>query len=91
MINATTKSEDRIELAFYDGVVNLWCAYAATAALLLLQGLTGFSVVNRAKSLQAQKMFRRQFFTFLAFLIFYVYYRKMDHGIKDGIKAMNAG
>lgn len=89
--NATAPSEDRVELAFYDGITNMWCAYAATAALLAMQGLTGWSVVNKAKSRQAQKMFRLQFFTFLTFLIFYVYYRKMDHSLKDAIKLQKAG
>lgn len=91
VLNATRKFEDRFELEYVDIINNMFCAYAGACALVVMMAVTGLNTVRAAKSHVATKMFRRQFFTFLVFLIFFCYYRRMDKYLGNMIKDQEAG
>lgn len=90
-MNATTAVPDRVEMTLFDMIRTEFVLKSCISFLIVLMGLTGLATLRRGKALFAQKMFQRMFFTFMVFLIFFVYSRKGETNFKNLVNILQTG
>lgn len=73
--NSTRPKEDRLELIFYDLVREKHLYKSFVSALMFIMGALGLKTLKFAKGIMAMKMFRKYFFVWCTYLIFYCYQR----------------
>lgn len=85
----TTKNMDRLEGILFDTLQNMIFMSIVVCLLLAFMGKAALRAAAKQKSRISQRMFRRHFFAFLLFLIFYVYTRKQGRKFRGVIDWMN--
>lgn len=91
MANVTSPTMDRVEVQLFDHIWNMSLLTIVVSVFILAQGRAAMRSTQKQKSRIAQRMFRRHFFTFLLFLIFYVFTRKQSRSFKSIFESLKEG
>jgi hypothetical protein len=91
MANVTSESMGRVEIQLFDGIRNMSILTVVVSFIIFMMGRSANRSVTKKKSKVAQRMFRRHFFLFLAFLVFYVFTRKQSRTFKEVFEHLKDG
>jgi len=91
MANATSENMGRVEVQLFDGIRNMSILTVVVSFIIFMMGRSANRSVTKKKSKVAQRMFRRHFFLFLAFLVFYVFTRKQSRAFKEVFEHLKEG
>jgi hypothetical protein len=91
MANVTSPTMGRVELQLYDHIHNMSLLTVAVSFFLFMMGCAALKATAKQKSKVAQRCFRRNFFFFCFFLVFYVFTRKQSRSFMTVYQSLTDG
>lgn len=91
MANVTSPTAGRVETQLYDHIFNISGLTIIVSFILFMMGRGALRTTVKQKAKVAQRMFRRNFFFFCAFLVFYVFTRKQSRSFMTVYQSLTDG